>query len=52
LRNTEGLMYEQVWPFCIDNETVTIYYTVKKTGGRINILGLWGYKLLEYHGNY
>jgi hypothetical protein len=52
LKNTEGLMYEQIRPFCADNETVTIYYTGKKASGRINILGLWGYTLLEYRGNY
>ena len=44
----EGLMFEQIRDFCIDNQTITLYYTCKKTKGMINILGIHGYSLVDY----
>jgi hypothetical protein len=46
--SAEGLMFEQIRDFCIDNQTLTLYYTCRETRGRVNILGLYGFSLVDY----
>ena len=48
LENCSNLRFEQIRPFCMDDETVTLYYTCEETGSQINILGLYGYSLVDY----